>query len=223
MWMPAHTSDRSYRGRTKSDGTLVSPTDWRANRLADIVAHRCAASNAVAGGIINVINDAASAVMHEAAILAACTRAANNYKVQVVTPSGQTTSVTRRDSGGIAPPAGVRAAARASKLAATPPPPPPKPRKAGADDGDRSKRCYGTAGNNPVAAAARAHARGCKRKRAAGSAQQIRDEVVAMRIVRDRAAAAAPSSQCPAARLAALRARVLARQAAAEGGVAPSG
>ena len=104
VWMPAHTSNRSYRGRTKSDGTLVSPTDWRANRLADVVARRCAASNSVAGGIINVLNDAANAVLHEGAVLAECTWAANNYKTQVVTPSGQVTSVTRRDSAALRPP-----------------------------------------------------------------------------------------------------------------------
>ena len=219
LWMPAHTTDRSYRGRTKSDGSAVTPTDWRANRFADVVARRCASSNAVTSGVTNVLDDAAEALLHEAATLAACTRAANNHKVHVVTTAGAITMTTKRDSGGLVPPAHVRAAARARKLAATPALPPAKPLGAGPCDDGHTRR-QGNVGNTPAAAAARAHARACKRKRVADAAQQAKDEAVALAIVRDRAGAATPSAHCPASRLAALRARVLARQAVAAGGPA---
>ena len=37
-WMPAHTSQAAVGARVRSDGRLVSSTDWRASRLADAVA-----------------------------------------------------------------------------------------------------------------------------------------------------------------------------------------
>ena len=138
--------------------------------------------------------------------------------MDVVTASGALTSSTRRDSGGPAPPAHVRAAARARRLDAILDRPLAIPLAAGPCDDDRPRRRYRTGGNTPAAAAARAHARTCKRKRDADTVQQLKDEAVAKAIVRDRAVAAAPSSHCLAAKLAALRARVLAKRAANAGG-----
>ena len=37
-WMPSHTSRQAIGHRTKSDGTPVNATDWRANRLVDAAA-----------------------------------------------------------------------------------------------------------------------------------------------------------------------------------------
>ena len=38
VWMPAHKSHLAVGVATKSDGQLLTTTDWRANRLVDCLA-----------------------------------------------------------------------------------------------------------------------------------------------------------------------------------------
>ena len=88
VWMPAHQTAASAARAVRSDCRPVSVTDWRANRLADVVARSAAVRHVPRKAVIDCIDVAADALKLEAAALGAVTKAAaNNHPVAVVTVS----------------------------------------------------------------------------------------------------------------------------------------
>ena len=201
-WMPSHATAANFSGLRKSDGSPVTFTEWRANRLADAVARRTAQRAAVDCGIVATVGDASEALVREAAILAACTRAANHCVGRVTRTDGTVATVTRRDSGGLVPPPAVVAARRAKrrdKAARS-----AEPRTAAAlaappSRAARPKRRY-VRGSCPaqVVLAARVAARGRKRAHDAAARAARADDAFALELVRNRVAYAVPSCADPA-------------------------
>jgi hypothetical protein len=98
LWMPSHLAHASAAAVRKSDGSPVSTLDWRANRLADAVAKSAAGAPASTLNAVRCLKSAGEALLQEAAVLGAVTRAANSHRTQVVTASGEVATVVRRDS-----------------------------------------------------------------------------------------------------------------------------
>ena len=97
VWMPSHTA-RSRIGTTRrSDGCLVTPLDWRANRLVDALAKRRAFGDAVSRGVVKELETLTRVAATAAAALGAWTHAANNFVEHRTTPAGGTVRVVRRD------------------------------------------------------------------------------------------------------------------------------
>jgi hypothetical protein len=97
-WMPAHLSRAATLRACKSNGEPVTLTEWRANRLADIVARRCALSIAVPRARVKQLQIAADSLRVEATVLGVVTKAANSHRESVCTCSGAMTTIVRRDS-----------------------------------------------------------------------------------------------------------------------------
>ena len=118
VWMPAHMS-LSMVGETKlSNGTRLTTVDWRANRLVDALAKRGAAMHAPPAASTRLVESAAPAVRHAAALLGKVTHVANNWTVEVVEPDGQLRRRVLRD----ADPAPRRQRKEQSDPSAPPPP-----------------------------------------------------------------------------------------------------
>jgi len=204
-WMSSHGSMASIGRSCLSDGSLVSATDWRANRLVDAFARLAAMRNRVPKGMRDLLEAAGKAVEHSAAVLGAVTFAANNYQTSELLPDGTYAQARRRDacppafentSGRAARRRGPQTADDAQPQAAHPPPQP-----------SRDQRPT----EQPFSAAAFAKGKAGR----AREARQERDDAAQARFAEswlaDRAAApsAAPAQASDArSRLEALRRRV---------------
>jgi len=202
-WMPAHKSRAAVGTAIRSDGVPVSYQDWRTNRLADKLAKLSADRGRAPLALRTLLADASQAVEHSAALLGLTTYASNNFAETAWRDDGSACTLTRRDA---FPPAflatgrGARPGAtgpRTSTAPATHPPPRHDP-------------------DDDLLAARLQHQRSAKHR--ARQAQADKDDAAEARGLRawhlDRAAApptAAPSGPTAGERLAALRARVLAR------------
>jgi hypothetical protein len=122
VWMPAHLRIGTYSLRRRSDGASVSPIDFRANRLVDVLAKAAAGDLRAAIATRQLLTSAAAAVKHAAALLAVTTRAANNHLVVVTDPDGSQRTVPKRDSCRVSAPARSRKK-RASAALRDPPAP----------------------------------------------------------------------------------------------------
>ena len=98
VWMPAHKTIRAVGEVKLSDGSRMTLIDWRANRLADAIARRCAHLSAVPSPVAAMLRLAADVLRTEAGTLGAVTKAANRHRVPITTDGGHHTSVIRRDS-----------------------------------------------------------------------------------------------------------------------------
>eukprot|EP00973_Karenia_brevis_P087762 12173174-Karenia_brevis.AAC.1 len=98
VWMPAHGSRSSVGHAIKSDGSMVSSTDWRANRLADALAKAAAGQHVVSKRISRYMSDALEAYEYGAALAGVTCKAANCYHCTVHLPDGSTTEIRKRDS-----------------------------------------------------------------------------------------------------------------------------
>jgi hypothetical protein len=98
LWMPSHLAHATAAAARKSDGSPVSVLDWRANRLADAVAKSAAGAPASTLNAVRCLKSAGDALLEEAAVLGAVTRAANTHRTQIVTASGNCVTVIKRDS-----------------------------------------------------------------------------------------------------------------------------
>ena len=125
-WMPSHVARRNLGQRFRSDGAPVSTIDWRANRLVDAIARRCAFAGAAPRSVVASIDAASHAVAAVAATLGAVTRAANCHPVEQVTASGATVWTQRRDSVTV-PPQPADAPKRPWRKRDPKPAAPPKP------------------------------------------------------------------------------------------------
>ena len=98
VWMPAHTSVDMCGSRQRSDLRNITPVDWRANQLADILAKAAAPEDAARKIAKRVIDTAQEALVHSAVRLGAVTYAANNSPEVLQLTGGTTSTVMRRDS-----------------------------------------------------------------------------------------------------------------------------
>ncbi|CAK0827955.1 unnamed protein product [Prorocentrum cordatum] len=185
-WMPAHGNQTVIGTAMRSDEHVVTAIDWRANRLADVLAKAAAGGPPPCGPASALFAIAERLVAHEAAVLGAVTCAANHHE--------RILYVRTRRRPQAAPPAAlaqppalvghVLAGLRAARAPAA-----------------RPRAALGARGKERAAAA-----------RAASAGRAAADAAATQAICAARAAALRPSSAPPAAeRLAALRARVLAR------------
>jgi len=88
IWMPAHGGIGTIGSALKSDGTPVSPTDWRANRLADILAKAAAGIDRTPIETQRVMRLALQATEYAAATLGMVTHASNNARMSKLRPDG---------------------------------------------------------------------------------------------------------------------------------------
>jgi hypothetical protein len=226
LWMPAHKSLAAALRAVKSDGSAVTPTDWRANRLCDVVARATAARAAPSSQAVACVSAAAEALRVEAATLGAVTRAANDHRTEVLTAAGETVVVTRRDS---VNPLGYDKLVKTQRAQQLPPPPPPsepapvRMPPAGPSRAARWPRGASSAACDGAAARAAATSARRKRQRSADARSAARDDYVARGIIAEAASAATPSDDAAAdERFAALRRRIALRQAAAIAPAVPS-
>jgi hypothetical protein len=98
VWMPAHKSAKSFRNYTRSDKRTVSSLDWRANRLADILAKAAAEHGAVPKATARFLQDAEALVRYKAAMLGCVTFAANNHTETTLDADGKTLVILKRDA-----------------------------------------------------------------------------------------------------------------------------
>ena len=238
--MPAHSSATAVGVARRSDGELLTFGDWRANRLADVVAKRVADGPPSLPAAQAALAAAVQAVTHEAALVGVVTVAANHHSAPA--PGAPPGAAPRwlRDSTGARPsgPRGHPPAGHAAEAAgpdpllfpAAPPAPPAAP-AAGAP----APAAGQAAAAGPVAppralspaAASDASSSGSpppKRRRlapgaaAAAAARRAADASALAAVCRRRHGDARPPVGPSAAeRMAALRGRVRARALAREG------
>jgi hypothetical protein len=97
-WMPAHRTGGAIGMALKSDGTKITFTEWRANRLVDVLAKTAAAFDRVPPSTLAKVKAAGRAVEHSLAKLGTITHACNNHVVDVVRPDGTLGHRKLRDS-----------------------------------------------------------------------------------------------------------------------------
>jgi hypothetical protein len=97
-WMPAHGSQHSIGAATKSDDCTVTSLDWRANRLADQLAKKAAHETRVSCRVRCLARTAAATVSYALAKLGFVTHAANHFSVETVAADGTVTRCCKRDS-----------------------------------------------------------------------------------------------------------------------------
>ncbi len=139
-WMPAHGSAASIGKALKSDGTLVTALEWRANRLVDALAKSAAGFDRMPRKTLEAIGDASKFAEYSAALRGTVTHYANNSTREAQRRDGTPYQQVVRDS---APPPRV-ARPRKPPLDCTPAEvveggKPPKKRPAPAPEG-RAKR-----------------------------------------------------------------------------------
>ena len=124
-WMPAHLSASTAVQARASDGSEVTYTAWRANRLADAIARRIATRMLADPKAVRHLPTEMNTIMAEAAALGAVTYAANNHKVATVRADGAVGHELARDADACnVRPASV--AARPWRKREPKPPPEPK-------------------------------------------------------------------------------------------------
>ena len=91
----------SASGRNwRSDGKLLTRSNWRANNLVDHLAKQAAAIAAPPQHVIRSSKAGKAAVRHAATKLRIVTHAANNHLVRIDVPGGTTKTVVQRDATG---------------------------------------------------------------------------------------------------------------------------
>ena len=204
VWMPSHGSRSSIGGRLKSDGHPVSTVDWRANRLADAAAKAAAADGRVAASKRIAHHRACNAYEHALAELAAVTTAANRHAIQSVDSNGKIVTKIVRDSAALPRSKRIR---RGSPVHHVPMPPPADPTP--------SLSVYGGSARTKRSARQPQSERPAKKRRMSREHAAHLDSLFecAWRVNRD-ARTFTPICEeygCASVRLAALRARTLAR------------
>jgi len=208
VWMGSHSSKAAIGRAQKSNGEVVSATDWRANRLADGLAKMAAGRFRVPEELRRLLRTADRLVEYSAAALGMQTHAANNYQHTAWRDDGTAYTTKLRDATprpywahgtGVRPNAtGTRAKqpnpdAEPTKEAATSAPPPAAPAE--------------TASERPREADRRLRAQSARQDREAQAETRFQtswhlDQAQAPR---------APQPRTAAARLEELRLRVLRR------------
>ena len=97
-WMPSHTSLPALGHIRDSQGQLVTPLMWRANRLADALAKNAASPHRLPRWASKLVSDAATWTKHQLALLGVVTHAANNLSVTRLVDGGDTRVVICRET-----------------------------------------------------------------------------------------------------------------------------
>ena len=201
-WIPAHKSLARAGTLCASDGEFVTECEWRANRLADIIARTCALRLVVPRPVAAKLRGAADVLRTEAGTLGIVTKAANRHKVTVFTGGGHPTNLIKRDS--VRPERPSHVAARPWRKRVPLPPREPSPVRV------RVTPVPPAAAERHFAQVA-ARAASCTRRRE----QRATDSFLLRQVLCDRASQARPQSVPADQRFAALRLRVAAREAEA--------
>ena len=101
VWMPAHQPMPATGHRRLSDGSLLTATDWRANRLVDVLAKQAASTRRaprIAMAVTRLLKSPKAAARHSAALLRQVTHAASNHRVTTVLANGTQRAKTVRDA-----------------------------------------------------------------------------------------------------------------------------
>ncbi len=96
--MPAHLTLAAVGEAKLSNGVRLATVDWRANRLADALAKAGARGQQPVASTDDLLAIAARAVRHSAQLLGRVTHAANNYTVEEVDLEGNTRTRVLRDA-----------------------------------------------------------------------------------------------------------------------------
>jgi hypothetical protein len=97
-WMPSHGAVATIGRAVKSNGRVVTATDWRANRLADALAKAAASQDRAPRRCRDLLGMAAVMVEHEAALIGITSYEANNCKVSFWHEDGSLGTATKRDA-----------------------------------------------------------------------------------------------------------------------------
>jgi len=98
VWLPAHRSRQAVGHVQRSDGQLLSLTDWRANRLVDLLAKAAAGRRRIPMSTMKLLADADASVSCAAALLGVVTHAANNFAETSWRADGSAVVVHHRDA-----------------------------------------------------------------------------------------------------------------------------
>jgi hypothetical protein len=99
QWMPAHGGQSSIGVATTSHGSTLTAAQWRANRLVDLLAKSAARPGRLSVKTRLLIAAAAEAVEYSLARLGAVTHAANHFHVTTTMDDGTESYRIVRDSG----------------------------------------------------------------------------------------------------------------------------
>lgn len=80
VWMPSHESARAIGSACDSNGNPITPTMWRANRMADVLAKAAALQNRLPEWATKLVASATLLARHRAAQLGFVTQLANNFE-----------------------------------------------------------------------------------------------------------------------------------------------
>ena len=97
-WMPAHLPITAIWNATRSDGKVITPVDWRANRLVDALAKAAAATRQAPSESRDMIKAALGTLRFAGLRLGIVTFWANNLPVQAHGENGSTHTITIRDA-----------------------------------------------------------------------------------------------------------------------------
>ena len=204
VWVPAHTSPSAIGEAKRSDGARLTHIDWRANRLADGLAKQAATATQPPDAVLRLLASALVAVRYAATLLGCVTHAANNHILSVIADDGTVSNKVVRDS--VDKPR-ARPKFRIARPALLPPPPRAQP--------DRQVRAWAPS----IAVTSRsASCTTVHRRRMAA----LEDERLRNRVLEIGASLTSAGTASAAERLAAVRARVVARCLPAEGRGDPS-
>ena len=120
--MPSHESADGATSKPKSNGRLVTTSEWRANQLADKLAKRGAGTSCLRDDADKAIKVAGSALCHHGAQLGMVTRAANKHREDYTDHNGKPAFRHLRDSTTVARMAKVKPAALEGTCDTTAPP-----------------------------------------------------------------------------------------------------
>ena len=98
VWMPSHGARHAIGEAVKSDDSVVSAIDWRANRLADAAAKAAAFANRSPAAARIKLQRTLSAYEHALTELAVVTTAANYHPMQIIRDDGTVEHRIARDS-----------------------------------------------------------------------------------------------------------------------------
>ena len=209
VWIPAHTSVDVCCTHQRSDLKQMTPVDWRANQLADVLAKAAAPEDADRRFARRYIEAAQDALVYSAAKLGAVTHAANHSPEVVQTTGGTTSTIIRRDS--TSWPHNSSAAAPQRKFASRLKRKEPPPTCSASWVNAATQAVIATRSRRQDKAAAERQ-QTAKRKRAA-------DDALAAAVASSASKLSLPAGQLPAAdRMAALRERIRLRSSAANTG-----
>ena len=97
-WLPAHKSLHKAVSMSTSKGERITPVQWRANRLVDVVAKRAAMTGKADPRILQLLDSARALVAYKASVLGNATCLANACPITAVDDNGALKVTLKRDA-----------------------------------------------------------------------------------------------------------------------------